>query len=1089
MKMRNRIRLLVLAGAVLLGVASVRPAFGQGGVITTIAGGGPNNTTALLADLVQPGSVAVDPSGNIIVSAYAMNQVFRIDTLGNFSVLAGTGVRGFSGDNGPATSARLSTPWGVATDRFGNVFIVDTNNQRVRRVDATTGIITTVAGNGVYSFSGDGGLATSASLWDPQGIAVDANGNLFIADYGNCRVRRVDASAGIITTVAGNGGCGFGGDGGAATSAELSRIWSVALDGSGNLFIADTSNYRVRRVDAGTQIITTVAGGGPGLLGDGGPATSAWLNTVFGVIVDHTGNLFIPDAGDARIRRVDASTQIITTIGGNGNPGFSGDGGPATAATLNFPMSAALDSLNNLIIADTFNNRLRRLDVGAGKIVTVAGGGTGGDGSPAIHSILVQPYGISVDPSGNVFIADTLNERIRRIDASTGNITTIAGTGWQGSSGDGGPATSAAIFDPRGVVIDSLGNIYIGGANSTIRQVAPSGTVSSPFSFTQISTAGGVAVDGAGNVYVANSGVHQILRIDPNTDLTTVVAGNGNSGYTGDGGAATSATLSLPQGVAVDSAGNVFIADTDNNVVRRVDAKSGIIRTVAGNGASGFSGDGGPATSAALALPQRLAIDSLGNLYVADLLNNRVRRIDAATGVITTVAGTGAADFSGDGGQATSAALNNPGDVAIDDFGYLYIVDLLNNRVRRVSPPPNATLSATSLTFAKQALGATSAPQSVKLGNTGPQLLGISSIAISGTNAADFGLSHDCGSTLGATLSCTISVTFTPAASGSRSTTLVLTDTSSDGPQTIQLSGTGAVPTETVNLSPATLSFGIVLEGIASATQSVTLTNSGSSALNISKIAVVGADYSQTNTCGSSVAAAATCAITVSYTPSSSGSNQTRIDITDDGISSPQSIALSGSGTEFLLAPAAGSPTMQSVSAGNSAQYGLTLTPASGIRDTVTLSCSGAPATVTCSVQPSTQTFTSTTPVAVTVSVSTTARSGVWWIPSGPIFPPVTALRLGLLLSCLAVIFALVAWARLVFYGSWPALDRAKWCRTIALFTAACVVFAIGACGGGGSTPPPPTGTPAGSYSLVVTAKSASSVNPDQTVALTLNVQ
>jgi sugar lactone lactonase YvrE len=1067
---------------------SFHPIVGQGGIITTVVGGGPNGTMALSADIGQPGSVTIDPAGNVIVAANAMNQVFKIDTMGNFSVLTGTGVYGFSGDGGSANAARLAAPWGVATDRLGNVFIVDTGNQRIRRVDATSGIITTVAGNGVYAFSGDGGPATSASLWDPQGLGLDSVGNLFIADYGNCRIRRVDASTGIITTVAGNGIRGFSGDGGPATSAQLSLPWSVSVDISGNLFIADADNHRVRRVDATTHIITTFAGGGPGGIGDGGPATSAFLNGNFGSVLDHAGNLLIADAGNERIRKVDHSTGIITTIAGSGNSGFTGDNGAATSATLNFPMSVAVDSLGNLIIADTFNNHVRRVDAATGKIATLAGGGTGGDGNPATNAILVQPYGISLDPAGNIFIADTLNQRIRRVDASSGNISTVAGAGWQGTTGDGGAATSAALFDPRGVAVDSLGNIYIGNAgNSTLRQVAPTGTISS--GSMGLVFAGSVGVDASGNLFIADSGAQKILRVDHTTGSVTTVAGTGTGGYFGDGGPAIDAGLNLPQGVALDVAGNLFIADTSNNVIRRVDAATGIISTVAGTGAGGFSGDGGPATAATLAVPERVAVDSLGNLFIADLVNNRIRRVDTTTGVITTVAGTGTLDFSGDGGPAVGAALNTPSDVAVDKYDYLYIVDLLNNRVRRVSPAPNATLSAKSLTFSKQVVGTVSSAQTIKLTNAGPQLLGFTGVAISGTNAADFAVTHDCAATLAAAQDCTISVTFTPTAGASRTAVLTITDTSSDGPQTVHLTGTGFAPTETVNLSSASLDFGTVLEGTTSATQSVTVTNSGTNILNISKISVVGINYSQTNTCGTSVAAGGTCTITVSYAPSSSGTNQTRIDIADDGINSPQSITLSGSGTEFLLTSAAGSSTAQTVDAGNSAHYALTLTPSTGTRDTVTLSCAGAPATVSCSVLPTTQTFTSTAPVAVTVDVSTMARGVAPPMPSDRFLLPVTMTRAALLLAYLTIVAVAIAGWRCSRRAAASLEARRSACpKVMTLLGSLCVVLMAAACGGGSSTGPG-TGTPQGTYHLSVTVKSASSTNPDQTVPLTLVVQ
>jgi sugar lactone lactonase YvrE len=273
--------------------------------------------------------------------------------------IAGDGVRGFGGDGGPATGASLHDPTGVAVDSAGNVFVADFNNQRIRRVDATTGIITTVAGNGVPDFIGDGGLAIDASLHFPYGVALDNVGNLFIADYGNQRIRRVDATTGIITTVTGNGVQGFSGDGGLATDANLSNPMGVAVDGAGNLFVADTSNHRIRVVAAVTGIITTRSGTGiQGFSGDG-PATGARLNNPIGVAVDGAGNIFIADFGNQRIRRVDAVTNIIRTRAGNGIQGFSGDGGPSGSASVNLPEGVAVDRFGRLFIADTNNHRIR----------------------------------------------------------------------------------------------------------------------------------------------------------------------------------------------------------------------------------------------------------------------------------------------------------------------------------------------------------------------------------------------------------------------------------------------------------------------------------------------------------------------------------------------------------------------------------------------------------------------------------------------------------------------------------------------------------------------------------------------------------
>jgi hypothetical protein len=251
---------------------------------------------------------------------------------------------------------------GVAVDTSGNIFIADQFNHRIRRVDVTTGFISTVAGNGTGSFSGDGGLATSASLAFPSGVAVDATGNIFIADQDNHRIRRVDAATGIISTVAGNGTADSSGDGGPATSASLNRPARVALDAAGSLFIADQFNQSIRRVDAATGFISTVAGIGSCCFnGDNIPATSARLGNPFGVAVDTAGNIFIADSSNSRIRRVDATTGIITTAAGNGVFGFSGDGGPATSASISVPLDVAVDTAGNFFLVDEFNHRIRRV--------------------------------------------------------------------------------------------------------------------------------------------------------------------------------------------------------------------------------------------------------------------------------------------------------------------------------------------------------------------------------------------------------------------------------------------------------------------------------------------------------------------------------------------------------------------------------------------------------------------------------------------------------------------------------------------------------------------------------------------------------
>ena len=349
-------------------------------------------------------------------------DAYEVDT-----AAVGTGTRGFSGDGGPATDAQLNGPFGVALDNEGNLYIVDRDDQRIRKVDSS-GTITAVAGTGTRGFSGDGGPATNAQLSGPRDVALDGAGNLYIADRDNHRIRKVD-TAGTITTVAGTGTRGFSGDGGPATSARLSRPSGVALDAAGNLYIVDRDNHRIRKVYA-SGIITTVAGtGDEGFSGDGGPATSARLNRPWAIALDGAGNLYITDLRNIRIRKVDTS-GTITTVAGTGEEGFSGDGGPATSAQLFGPRGVALDGAGNLYIADTGNIRIRKVDT-AGTITTVAGTGVfgfSGDGGPATSAQLNGDRGIALDGAGNLYIAEFVNRRIRKMDTS-GTITTVAGTG------------------------------------------------------------------------------------------------------------------------------------------------------------------------------------------------------------------------------------------------------------------------------------------------------------------------------------------------------------------------------------------------------------------------------------------------------------------------------------------------------------------------------------------------------------------------------------------------------------------------------------------------------------------------------------
>ena len=705
-------------------------------VITTVAGSagagrGGDGGRATSSQLNCPADVAVDASGNIYI-ADKNNHVIRMvaKSTGIITTVAGNGMEGYSGDGGQATAARLKSPRGVAVDAYGNIYIADTDNRRIRVVTKSTGVITTVAGNGLYGFSGDGGQATSALISWPQSIAVDAYGNIYISDTENNRIRVVTKSTGFITTVAGNGLKGFSGDGGQATSAAIAQPQSIAVDADGNIYIADTENSRIRKVMTNTGVITTVAGNGQyGTAGDRGYATSAQLSLPRGVAVDASGNIYISDSSNM-IRMVTRRTGIISTAIGSVTGGFSGDGEVPSTARLNLPQGITVDTLGNLYIADTNNNRIRKVGSEAFTaaptsspillpiiITTVAGSagaGRGGDGGLATSSQLNYPADVAVDASGNIYIADKNNHVIRMVAKSTGIITTVVGNGQPGYSGDGGQAAAAQLYYPQGVAVDAYGNIYIADTgNSRIRVVTKStGVITTVAGDGQSGYSGdggqaksalisypkSIAVDAYDNIYISDSCNFRIRVVTKSTGIITTVAGINVWGYSGDGGQATSAVFSWPRSIAVDAYGNIYIADSRNHRIRMVTKSTGVITTVAGNGQFGYSGDGGQATAARLHDPQGVALDAYGNIYIVDTNNNVIRMVTKSTGVITTVAGNGDMEFSGDGESPSRARLNLPQGITVDTLGNLYIADAGNNRIRKVyldAPIASPTMSPT----------------------------------------------------------------------------------------------------------------------------------------------------------------------------------------------------------------------------------------------------------------------------------------------------------------------------------------------------------------------------------------------------------
>ncbi len=656
---------------------------GQSYLVGTVAGGGlpPTPATAVGATIPFPTSIAVDTGGDLYFTAE--NCVFKVYPQGVLTLVAGfSPLPGYAGDGSQATTAQFNTPSGVAVDGAGNLYIADSGNNRIRKVAALNGIITTVAGNGSVGYSGDNGLATAAQLTGPSAVAVDSSGNLYIADSGNFVIREVVAATGIITTVAGNGTYGYSGDNGPATSAQLSFPEGVAVDTAGNLYIADSSNGHIRKVTASTGTITTVAQSYSQFITNPRPS---------GIAVDTSGNLYIGDT--IFVFEVSATSGAATVIGSTLAPTFFN------------PLGVAVDLLGNVFFNDAPNGTIVEIPVASPDTPAVAAGksitgysGYSGDGGPATGAQLNAPTGVTLDGAGNLYIADAGNNRVRKVAAATDIITTLT--------------TASGVND---IVSDAAGNLYL-STNALVTKIAEgTGIVTTvagggstegnggPATSAMLANAQGLALDTAGNLYIADAGSNQVRKVTADTGIITTVAGasTGQSGYTGDGGAATSALLTQPAGVAVDASGNLFIADTGDFVVREVAAATGIITTVAGfkSGPTSpySSGDGGPATSAQFESPVRVAVSPSGNLYIADANAGNVRKVVLATGIISTILGA----------NSDAGLTSVPMGLTVSTSGYLYVADQLNGLVTLVNDSgapaaeitPGNAASSDNLTF------------------------------------------------------------------------------------------------------------------------------------------------------------------------------------------------------------------------------------------------------------------------------------------------------------------------------------------------------------------------------------------------------
>jgi sugar lactone lactonase YvrE len=539
------------------------------------------------------------------------------------------------------------------------------------------------------------------------------------------------------------------------------------------------------------------------------------------------------------------------------------------AAHFSKPSGIAVDMFGNLYIADSLNQVVLKVAFNSGSISTVAGvsfpAGYSGDGGPAIEAQLNNPSAVALDGGGNLYIADQGNDVIRKVNARTGVISTVAGGGRDQSGpdgmGDGGPATNAILAAPRDLAIDASGNLFI-----------------------------------------ADTGHNLIRRVDATSGIISVVAGSGIArGADGFGGGApaTQVQLSNPTGVAVDTVGNLYIADTGNALVRFVDAKSGRIRTIAGTGNAAYDGDLGPAVSASLRNPTAVKVDAAGDVYIVDSGNNAIREVESATGIIKTVAGDGTNGYGGDGGVSTLARLGSPGGLAVDFFGNLYIADADNNVIRTVAVQPHP------LDFGRATVGQGGTIQSIVVENIGNMPLNLQSIEVSANFEQRQSGYTDClgGSSLGVGASCSIGVAFVPSAAVPLTGILALKTGASDGSGSVPvatLTGTGsptAAPKTSFNTS--SLVFPGRRTGDSGSSQIVTLSNAGSAPLAIWTISVIGAnsdDFAINTTCSAIVASGASCSVSVAFTPHGTGPRSASLLFVDSEADSPRIIALSGRG-------------------------------------------------------------------------------------------------------------------------------------------------------------------------------------------------
>jgi DNA-binding beta-propeller fold protein YncE len=683
--------------------------------------------------------VAVDRhDGTVYVSDSVRHMIFKIDAQGTrVTPFAGTRSAGYNGDGRPALDTKFHVPGDLAVHPVtGDIYVADTHNYRIRAIAKDGSRVWTVAGRGIRGvlpektpiewpligpngrrdtvvYSGDGGPATQAELNQPSGVALDTQGNVYIADTSNHRVRvvntqkepvkiaGVEIAPGAIATLVGSGERGFAGDGGPALAAKMDSPRKVRVLPQGDILLVDMLNQRIRKVDHGSGVIETVAKGTafPGEL----PASEVVYFSIDGIDLGPKGEVIYSDLQANSIYRLDLAKSSSTVIAGVGLPGRSASGEDASEVRLHGAGAVALSPTGDVYVVDVWNALLWKLT--DGKMSIFAGGGSTGDGGPSTAAAFGPMAPIEVDRQGNVYVSDMYAHVVRRIRSDNGKIERFAGTGAVGYSGDGGPPQSAKLLTVINLsVIDD--DIYLADSQiPNIRRVVhkPAGDMIEtfagiPFQWKYESGDGGparmaqfgltqsvVRHPKTKEIYVSDSWMNNIRRIDAASIIHPFAGIAGPQGYAGDGGPAAQARFAWPLAMVFDDNGNLYIVDHFNHRVRMINPK-GEISTYMGTGVRGFNGEGLPAKESQLDHPIDIARDQEGNLYVADMGNHCVRRIDRTPPhVVSSVAGIcGERGFSGDGGPARIAHLNVPRGIAIGPDNALFITDSFNGRIRAV---------------------------------------------------------------------------------------------------------------------------------------------------------------------------------------------------------------------------------------------------------------------------------------------------------------------------------------------------------------------------------------------------------------------